>query len=97
MEGDFDAGTLRFLEVGAALIAVFLLLLWRARLVLRLRRGPFYFLAVGSVFESLAFFGILFAEFALGQGTGGACGGADRGGRPVHGGDGVRPPRTLRA
>lgn len=65
-ETDFGAETLRFLGAGAAPIAAVLLLLWLVRLALGLRRDTFFLLAVGSVFGSLAFFGIPFIEVAIG-------------------------------
>jgi hypothetical protein len=62
----FSSETLRFLAAGAAPIAALLALLLLARWVFKLRRDQFYLLAVGSVFGSLAFFGLPFIEVVLG-------------------------------
>ena len=62
----FGPETLRFLAAGAAPIAALLSLLWLARVAFGLSRGRFYLLAVGSVFGSLAFFGLPFIEVVLG-------------------------------
>lgn len=62
----FGPETVRFLAAGAAPIAALLALLWLARLAFKLPRDRFYLLAVGSVFGSLAFFGLPFIEVVLG-------------------------------
>ena len=66
-ETDFGAETLRLLGAGAAPIAAVLLLLGLARLALGLPRETFFLLAVGSIFGSLAFFGIPFIEVAIAE------------------------------
>ncbi len=66
-ETEFGPETLRFLGAGAAPIAALLLLLGLLRLVFRLSRESFYLLSVGSVFGSLAFFGIPFIELVIGR------------------------------
>ena len=65
---EFDARTLRFLAAGAAPVGLLLTFLLGAKVVFRLRRDTFFFLSAGSVFGSLAFFGIPFIEVAMGEG-----------------------------
>ena len=62
-----DADLSRFLVVGVAPIVAFISALWLIRLAFRLRRDPFYLIAVASVFGSLAFFGLPFVELVLGR------------------------------